>query len=324
MRFILLLFSRIAAIAKAMSMTIMITNIQLSTESGSNPVTEATKQHRWIFGAYIVVLVLVALFSYLVWTSGNNLSEAIQSDAKARIAKVEADARTEIARVESGAQERISEAQRESNEKIARLKSEADKGIAQADAEAAQANQQTKKLESDNLKLQANVATLEKDAAEARTKQAQAETMLANIVKRQNPRILDSKTFLEKLKDKPKARVEIMYQENEPEPFGLAVQIRRWLGEGVNGDGAGWDVPDPKPISPEWLPPNVPTNMPLASSYLTIWGLTVVTSKSWKGEDDDAMGALMVALMASGISFIRMVNPKLPPDLFVIVIGPKV
>jgi hypothetical protein len=55
----------------------------------------------WLFAAYIGVLVLAAVFTWLVWHSGNKLQDAIRADAGARIA--ESTAIAENARREAAA-----------------------------------------------------------------------------------------------------------------------------------------------------------------------------------------------------------------------------
>jgi hypothetical protein len=106
--------------------------------------------HNWLFGGYILVLALAAVFSYLIWWSGNNVQEGIQAEARKRIAQVESDSKTEIARVENASKERIAQAARESNEKIAGL------------------NKQAESLRDDAEKSRAEIARAQLEAATAR------------------------------------------------------------------------------------------------------------------------------------------------------------
>jgi len=73
-------------------MLLMIPNMviaMITTPLGQSSIELATKRTNRIFLAYIVLLVvtalLVALFTWLTWDSGNKLQDAIRSDANARI-----------------------------------------------------------------------------------------------------------------------------------------------------------------------------------------------------------------------------------------------
>src|SRR6266481_1427347 len=152
MSFGLRLFSRFAYTANTlMAMTIIATN-QLSKESGNSSIVSAIATHNRLFFVYMVLVVMVAVFTYLVWQSGNRVQGAIQSDADAR----------------------IKEAQRGA--------SEADAKAASAGDSAAKANEKAKQLENDNLKLRTDldkesgkVAGLQKLAADAITSQHEVE-----------------------------------------------------------------------------------------------------------------------------------------------------
>jgi hypothetical protein len=108
----------------------------LSLAASMDSIESAERLHKWLFVGYVVVLVLTALFTFLVWDSGNRAQKAIRAEADARIAafKSESDA-----------------AKRESDEKIAALNKQAEllrleaetarKDISAGKAEAAKANE---------------------------------------------------------------------------------------------------------------------------------------------------------------------------------------
>jgi hypothetical protein len=113
-------------------------------------VERVSSLHRWIAIAYIGSLLLAALFSYLLWSSGNKVQDALRAESDARIA----DAEARIAQVKAQGETAKSEADEKiakSGEKIAELnrqseehKAEAEsarRGIAVAQAEAAKANE---------------------------------------------------------------------------------------------------------------------------------------------------------------------------------------
>jgi len=45
----------------------------------------AQSRHNWTFGAYVIILALTVIGTYLVWSTGNKVQEEIQADADARI-----------------------------------------------------------------------------------------------------------------------------------------------------------------------------------------------------------------------------------------------
>lgn len=91
MLLILWLFSRHAAIAVAMAMVMSAMSAQFAPDSGKSPLELATKQNNALFWVYMTLLALVLVFTYLVWSSGNNVQEAIRQDAEARIKEATKD-----------------------------------------------------------------------------------------------------------------------------------------------------------------------------------------------------------------------------------------
>lgn len=67
----------------------MQTNPMIAVQSSESKsvIERAVTTHNRLFWGYVFVLVLTALFTWLVWWSGNRLQEAIRADADARIAE---------------------------------------------------------------------------------------------------------------------------------------------------------------------------------------------------------------------------------------------
>ena len=107
---ILLVFSRTAKTATTIIVSTAMNTMISGNDSGQNPIDELTRQHKWVFAGYMVLLGLMAIFSYWVWSSGNRVQEAIRKDADVRIA---------------GANERAAEANRlAEQERLARIRIE--------------------------------------------------------------------------------------------------------------------------------------------------------------------------------------------------------
>jgi hypothetical protein len=191
----------------------------------------ATKRHGRMFGAYIAVLVLtalvVALFTWLVWRSGNAVQDAIQADANARIEEAKSTAvsvehanlilRTDL-NTESG--------------KVAGLQKDA------ADAQAAQ-----HRVEIELSKQREITAKLEIEVADARRRQAEAEERLERIKKKQDPRGVPHGIIEDILKKYPPGKALVEYQHGSWETDFFANGLWSTL---IN---SGWDVPKPKGVS---------------------------------------------------------------------------
>lgn len=68
----------------------MMTTVNASSSSrdlGKNAVEVATRNNQLIFSGYMVLLLLAAIATYLLWRSGNTVQGAIVADANARIAE---------------------------------------------------------------------------------------------------------------------------------------------------------------------------------------------------------------------------------------------
>ena len=86
------------------------------------------------------------------------------------------------------------------------------------------------------------ILALQKDVADARTKQAEAEHKLELLRKRRLSRIV-SDTFREALKNKPVGQAVVLYVVGSSEIILFADDVRETLND------AGWQVPPPKQIS---------------------------------------------------------------------------
>jgi hypothetical protein len=62
-----------------------------SSSSKDDPVAAASRFHNFVFIAYIVILVLAALFQWWVWSTGNKLQDAIRANSDARIEEAKAE-----------------------------------------------------------------------------------------------------------------------------------------------------------------------------------------------------------------------------------------
>ncbi len=83
---------------------------------------------------------------------------------------------------------------------------------------------------------------LENDTAQAKARTAEAELRLEELRRRLAPRQINGVEFIEALKGKPKAFIEILYRRDDGEAFALALQFRDWL------KAAAWTSNEPSPI----------------------------------------------------------------------------
>ena len=93
---------------------------------------------------------------------------------------------------------------------------------------------------------------MQKDVADARTRQAEAETKLEEVRKRQERRTFDVNKFEAELKGKPKSDLEIFCEPHDTEAYDLASILSLMLGK------AGWPVVAPVPI-PDDMGTRLPT-----------------------------------------------------------------
>lgn len=174
--------------------------------SGDSAIDAAAKRNSRLFAMYIVVLlvtaIIIAVFTWLTWDSGNKLQDAIRQDANARIAEAQSAAATLRSQLNAEAG------------KVAGLQKEA------SDAKAAQQK-------------------VEIDLAVQREKTARAEHDLIEVRKRQEPRNLfavDVVKFKNLLAGKPNSPVVISCIAGDPEGCSFARQIMDVL------NSSGWTV----------------------------------------------------------------------------------
>lgn len=179
----------------------------------------------------------------------------------------------------------------------------------------------------ENALLQQKTAIAQKESAEA---QLALKKYVDEVAKQQRPRLLDFKKFVAFLKNKPKGIVKILYSPNDSEAYMFAVHIRRWLGPGVDGDGAGWEVSSPVPIPPEGGDPHPDlADAPPAMKYGAWYGLGILTSEPINGhhppwEDKTAVGTLTMALLDNGFAPISHFGvTSVSKGVLVLVVGQK-
>jgi hypothetical protein len=165
-------------------------------------------------------------------------------------------------------------------------------------------------------------ALAEKEAAEA---QLALKQYIDDVNRDRGPRmIVDHKAFVEALRGKPKAKAEILFAPDNEEAFELASMIRRWLGPGVDGDGAGWEVGEPKPIPPIGGDPKVSPFAPPGIRYGAMGGMAIASNRLWTPLDKNtAYEGLMDAFFTARLVPSGERIPALPDNLFIIIIGQK-
>jgi len=171
------------------------------------------------------------------------------------------------------------------------------------------------------------MARLEKKAADANERAAKLENENLELWRRVRPRRVDGAALVAALKNAPPATVEILYRPDDPEAYGVALQLMRWIGPGENGDGGGWDVEKPSPIPLGGGDPRL-QNAPLETRWMAWSGMGILSSEPperpfWQAEHT-SLGALQAGLLRAGLSAQVSFAPGLvPPGRFVIVVGQK-
>lgn len=250
------LFDSQIAAAPIATMTIANTTSAMSSDSQpedsaatKSAIESAITSNNRIFFVYVGVLVIGAILTVMLFNSGNRVQEAMKADADARLKSSEVKINSLTAETEKATSEII---------KGQIDLAQAQKGIALVQTAAAEANARASKLEHHNLDLRITVATLEKQAADAgkdlaglqiavadaKRRQAEAETKLALVSIRQLPRALriPISKMLSILKTAPPAKVIILYQEADAESSLFADWLRLRLAD------AGWQILSTKAI----------------------------------------------------------------------------
>jgi hypothetical protein len=227
-----------------------------------------------------------------------------------------------------------------------------DVSISVADQNAADAKAKTTQLEHDNLQLktdlqiatadsrakqaelateQAKLATEQRTTAEAQREAAEAQLALKEhlerVAKRQAWRSLDSKSFVEALQGKPKAKVQIWYKPEDAEAQALAREIYSCLIQ------ANWVASWPDPIPPNAVRKSdfgdLPEESLLKLSTLERvgghpTGVTLIANDiSPTNSTDTPIGALFQALISVLQEAGSSRDPGLPNDLLRLVVGAK-
>jgi hypothetical protein len=201
---ILFEFSRMASSASVIIASIAMNATISGNDVGKNPIEELTRQHNLVFAGYMVLLMLGALFTYWVWSSGNRVQQAIQADADARIE----EAKEGVAKLENDNLKLRGDLQAETG-KVAGLQKDA------ADAKAAQ-------------------QTVETELAKQRERTAIAERALLQLKESLKDRTIlpdQRQTLLRLLTNAPKGRVQIWWVAGESDAYPLALQIQGILKE---------------------------------------------------------------------------------------------
>jgi hypothetical protein len=172
-------------------------------------------------------------------------------------------------------------------------------------------------------------AELELRIAEQRERAANAERDLLTLKREMAPRMLDRVRFLEYLKGKPKGgSVEILYKDNDEEAYTLAVQIQRWLGPGVEKDGAGWPImglralKESDALHPD---PNLPTVI-RSGFFFSGSGVMLSTRALPSNPFDETHPAIVLrlALERADITALGLTeDPSLPQSMIRVIVGPK-
>ena len=178
------------------------------TQAGS-VIDAAAKRHARLFAASIVVLVVtalvIALFTWLVWDSGNKLQDAIQADASARIEEAKSTA--------ARADERSKNLEHDNLLLRKDLSAESGKvaGL-QKDATDAKASQQ--KVEIELAKQQERAATAER--ALLRLKESLKDRTISPE---------QEKVLITALTGAPSGPIEVWWTASDTDSFGLAKQM---------------------------------------------------------------------------------------------------
>lgn len=151
------------------------------------------------------------------------------------------------------------------------------------------------------------LALLQRETAEARLRQTQAELQLAELKKRQEPRGIVGNIILPILKNAPPGRAIMEYQEGGPEIYLFAVSLWQTLTK------AGWKIPEPIGV------PSIVKNRGAALAEITFTARRIDDMN----DPSTSMGALWKALYAAGYKMGGFANNALPDDTLRILIGPK-
>jgi nitrogen fixation protein FixH len=193
--------------------------------SGQGAIDAASRSNSRLFAVYIVVLIatalVLALFTFLTWRSGNNVQNAIVSDANARIEEAKQKA--------ADANERAGNL--EKSNLVLRGQ------VATLETNAAEANKNLAALQKAAADAKASQQRVEIDLAKQRERAANAEKDLATLKEELKPRhltIQQRTTLAELLKGEPRANIDVWCIVGDAEGNAFATEIAGALYE------AGW------------------------------------------------------------------------------------
>jgi hypothetical protein len=161
---------------------------------------------------------------------------------------------------------------------------------------------------------------------------AKAEQMLLEVAKKQQGRLIENHALQKALDGKATGTVTIWYQPNDPEAYWFAFSLMVEISSG------GWKVPSlPEPIPANTIP-RTPGFSDEEMQHIAVFeqrfpdamragvgsGLTILARSIQ--DDQPAEGAYRV--LTDALSSLKLMNGRrldisLPPDNFILVVGPK-
>lgn len=189
---------------------------QVTTELGQSAIQHATRQIRLLFFGYMISLVAGALFTYLLWKSGNDVQDAVTAEAKVEIA---------TARDFAAQANKRSKELEESNLKLRER-------VATVEGTAAE----LQKSAADSKAAQQRVAL---DLEKQKERTAEAEKALLTLRSKVQDRSISGEQiakFLAETKNAPKGLVTLNIIMSNPETITYGRSIMKLLSD------AGWTV----------------------------------------------------------------------------------
>lgn len=177
----------------------------------------------------------------------------------------------------------------------------------EANERAGKANEHAQKLENDNFSLRGQVAHLEAEAANALTRQAEAEKQLELVKKKQEPRGVPIAKLRAELSTAPPGKLVMEYIQGSPETYLFATALRKAI------VSAGWQVS-----------PLAPSTRKFEESGASQGDFCILARNlEDPSNPKTTQGALWAALTACGFHGGGVRVPDLSDDVVVLVIQPK-
>jgi len=148
---------------------------------------------------------------------------------------------------------------------------------------------------------QERILLLDKEIADSKTKQAEAERQLLEVQARVSPRIVTNEQrekMMQILRDGPKAKVVVEYQRDDLEAYFLAERV--WW---IFWHTGGWDVGNgPIPVVREGLQDGFPSAVGLMGGY-PVPDVTILANEIGPSDEtpDTPYAVLSIALKAAGL-----------------------